>query len=44
MEGVGIDAFDLITRAGWDMYPIGSKYADPVSIKCAVSAGIIFVN
>ena len=44
MEGVGIDAFNLITRAGWDVYPIGSKYADPDSIKCAVSAGIIFIN
>ncbi len=44
MEGAGIDAFDLITKAGWDVYPIGSKYADPDSIKCAVSAGIIFIN
>ena len=44
MEGVGIDAFDLIARAGWDVYPIASKYADPDSIKCAVSVGIIFIN
>jgi predicted metal-binding protein len=44
MEGVGIDAFDIITRAGWEVYPIGSRYAKPDSIKCAVSAGIIFVN
>jgi predicted metal-binding protein len=44
MEGVGIDAFDLIARVGWDVYPIASKYADPDSIKCAVSVGIIFIN
>ena len=44
MEGVGIDAFDLIAKAGWDVYPIASKYADPDSIKCAVSVGIIFIN
>lgn len=44
MEGVGIDAFDLIANAGWDVYPIASKYADPDSIKCAVSVGIIFIN
>ena len=44
MEGVGIDAFDLITRVGWDVYPIASKYADIDSIKCAISVGIIFIN
>ena len=44
MEGVGIDAFDLITRAGWDVFPIASKYADTDSIKCAISVGIIFIN
>ena len=44
MEGVGIDAFDLIANAGWDVYPIASKHADPDSIKCAVSVGIIFIN
>ncbi len=44
MEGVGIDAFDLIARVGWDVYPIASEYADIDSIKCAVSVGIIFIN
>jgi len=44
MEGVGIDAFDLITKVGWEVYPIASKYADVGSIKCAVSVGIIFIN
>lgn len=44
MEGVGIDAFELITRVGWDVFPIASKYADKDSIKCAISVGIIFIN
>jgi len=44
MEAVGIDVFDLITKVGWEVYPIASKYADVGSIKCAVSAGIIFIN
>ncbi len=44
MEGVGIDAFDLIARLGWDVYPIASKYTDPGSIECAVSVGIVFIN
>lgn len=44
MEAVGIDAFDLITKVGWEVYPIASKYADADSIKCAVSVGIIFIN
>jgi predicted metal-binding protein len=43
MEGVGIDAFDIMSRVGWEVYPIGSRYSDPDSIKCAVSAGIIFI-
>ncbi len=44
MEGVGIDVFELITRLGWDVYPIASKYTDPGSIECAVSVGIVFIN
>ncbi len=43
VEGVGIDAFDIISRVGWEAYPIGSKYADTESIKCAVSIGIVFI-
>jgi len=44
MEGVGIDVYNLVTKIGWDIYPIASKYADPDSIKCAISVGIIFIN
>ncbi len=44
MEGVGIDAFGLITKVGWEVYPIASKYADTGSIRCAVAVGIIFIN
>jgi len=44
MEGVGIDVFRLAVKAGWDVYPIASRYSDPCSIKCAVSIGIIFIG
>ncbi len=43
MEGVGIDVFSIATKVGWEVYPIASKYADPESIKCAVSIGIVFI-
>lgn len=44
MEGVGIDGYDLAARAGWEIYPVASRYSEPGSIKCAVSIGILFVN
>jgi len=44
MEGVGIDTYGLATKVGWDIYPIASRYADPDSIKCAISVGIVFIN
>ena len=44
MEGVGIDVYGLVTKIGWDIYPIASKYADQDSIKCAISVGIVFIN
>jgi len=44
MEGVGIDVFDLVTKIGWDIYPVASKYTDSASIKHAISVGIVFIN
>ena len=44
MEGVGIDAYRLAARVGWDIYPVASRYSDPDSIKCAVSLGLVFIN
>jgi len=44
MEGVGIDVFDIATRVGWDIYPVAHKDADPDSIKCVISVGIVFIS
>jgi predicted metal-binding protein len=43
MEGVGIDVFRLVTKVGWDVYPIAVRDRDPDSIKCAISVGIVFI-
>lgn len=42
MEGAGIDACDLINKAGWEIYPI-YRSVDPGSVPCAVSVGIVFI-
>jgi len=42
MEGVGIDACDLINKAGWEIYTI-YRSVDPGSVPCAVSVGIVFI-
>jgi predicted metal-binding protein len=44
MEGVGIDVYNLVAKAGWDIYPIGPKDVDPAKVPCAVSAGIVFIH
>jgi len=43
MEGVGIDVYDIVTKVGWDVYPIGYKDVDLHKVSCAISVGIIFV-
>ena len=43
MEGVGIDACDLINRVGWTIYPI-YRTADPATVPCAISVGIVFIH
>lgn len=43
MEGAGIDVFRTVTKAGWDIYPVAARGADPDSIGCAVSVGIVFI-
>lgn len=44
MEGMGIDVFRLALAAGWDVYPIASRFSDPCTIKSALSVGIIFIG
>jgi len=43
MEGVGIDACELIERVGWTIYPI-YRTAASGSVPSAISVGIVFVH
>lgn len=43
MEAVGIDVYDIATKAGWDVYPIGHTGVDPKAVPCAISIGMVFV-
>jgi len=42
IEGLGIDVFALVTKAGWDIYPI-YRSIDPKSVPRALSVGIVFI-
>jgi predicted metal-binding protein len=42
MESVGIDVFGLVTRVGWDIYPI-YRSVESASVPRALSVGIVFV-
>ena len=43
MEGVGIDAVDLVNRVGWTIYPI-YRTMDPSTVPCGISVGIVFIH
>lgn len=43
MEAVGIDVYQLVTRQGWDIYPIGSS-AKPEDMPKGVLAGVVIVQ
>jgi predicted metal-binding protein len=43
MEGVGIDVYGLVTKAGWEIYPI-YRSVDIKTVPRALSVGIIFVQ
>ena len=43
MEAVGIDVYQLVTRQGWDIYPIGSG-AKPADMPKGTLAGIVIVQ
>jgi hypothetical protein len=40
MEAMGIDVFDLITKVGWQAYPLLDEL-DQTS--CAISVGMVFI-
>jgi predicted metal-binding protein len=43
MEAVGIDVYQLVTRQGWDIYPIGSG-AKPEDMPKGTLAGLVIVQ
>lgn len=42
MESAGIDVYRLVTRVGWDIYPI-YRSVDPENVPRALSVGIVFI-
>ena len=42
MEAVGIDAFGLVAKVGWKIYPI-YRSVNPEAVPCASSVGLVFV-
>lgn len=42
MESLGIDVFRLVTKVGWDIYPI-YRSVDPEVVPRALSVGIVFI-
>lgn len=43
MEGAGIDVYGLVTKAGWDIYPI-YRSVNPEEVRRALSVGIVFIH
>jgi predicted metal-binding protein len=43
MEAVGMDVYGLVTRVGWEIYPI-YRSVNPAEVRRALSVGIVFVH
>lgn len=43
MEAMGIDAYRLVRKAGWDIYPI-YRSVEPEVVPRALSVGILFIH
>ncbi len=43
MEAVGIDVYGLVTRVGWEIYPI-YRSVNPAEVPRALSVGIVFIH
>jgi predicted metal-binding protein len=43
MEAVGIDVYGLVTKVGWDIYPI-YRSVNPADVPRALSVGIVFIH
>jgi predicted metal-binding protein len=42
MEGIGIDVYRLVRKAGWEIYPI-YRSVDPAAVPSALAVGIVFI-
>ena len=42
LEGMGIDVYSLVTKAGWEVYAIG-RSTEPSSIPRAISVGLVLI-
>ncbi len=42
MEGMGIDVYRLVRKAGWEIYPI-YRSVDPAAVPRALAVGIVFI-
>ena len=42
MEGVGMDAFTMAARVGWDVYPVGGA-TSPSEVPHGVRLGLVFI-
>ncbi len=43
MEGMGIDVYGLVTKVGWEIYPI-YRSVDPQAVPEALAVGIVFIH
>jgi len=43
MEAVGIDVYKTVTKAGWDIYPIGDS-TSPNDIPLGLRVGIVYID
>ena len=43
MHGLGIDAFGMAARVGWDLYPMGSS-ADGTSVPFMTTMGLVLID
>jgi len=43
MEAVSINVCGLVTKVGWEIYPIYRR-VDPELVPCAISIGIVFIH
>ncbi len=43
MEGVGMDVFNMATKVGWDIYPIGGS-TSPSKVPCGLRVALVLIS